>query len=500
MNIEPITKHLNWWLTGVLALILIALFWGYAQLADTPEMIINTEEIPSDPFSGFIYQAPATLNYFLNEDAATFAMHDRLSSILPLVTLNFATWENDVEAEITARYEEDAAQNRTLYDLNFESVYQFSYGEIPTTTLEFIFPFPENLATLHDVQFLVNGEEATDVQFSPQQIRWVTPVVSGDEFEIGVQYKASGEGQFVYALRQGLRADSLDATFVVKGAPDSTVAAGSLPPTDQNRIDGKDVFTWQYNDLIVDQNIQLDLPIAQTIAEQTAVFQYEFTTLRQIAPLLVILFLLSFALILRMTEWRLSLPGYLILGLTAAWFYPLFTFLSSEIGIVWAGILATGIVFVLLLLFLRLMLKTWRVGLLLAWPFFICIGMLSLGMFSSYSAVWLAVGGTLLGGTLLVAYAQRPFTFEPTSPTTVTESEAAEQPDTPTIYCPQCGRLQDEDFDYCPSCGFDNEQLQRCQHCHHEQIINTTAGDDEQIAFCLHCGQQWQATTWQLAI
>ena len=499
MNRQQIIKPQSWWLTAIFALVLIALFWGYTQLASHTIPPVAVDNFANDPLSSFIYQAPATLNYYMNRDAASFQLSDSLSQ-LPPITINFATWENEIEAEIDAHYDDKEGQQRTLYDLNFASNYQFSYGEIPTTTLEFIFPFPENLTTLHDVHFLVNGEKPTDVQFTPQQIRWVTPVVAGDEFEIGVQYKASGEGQFVYALRQGLRADSLKATFVVNGVPGSTIAAGSLPTTEQDTVEGQDVFKWQYQDLIVDQNIQLDLPVTPTIAQQTAVFHHELALLRQIAPLLVILFLLTFALMLRMTEWKLSLPGYLLLGLTTAWFYPFFTFLSYEIGLKWAGIVAVVIIFVLLLLFLRLLLKTWRVGFILAWPFSICVGALSLGLFSSYAAVWLVVGGTLLGGTLLVAYAKRPFTLT-SSPTTASHIETeTEQSETSPIYCPKCGRLQHEDFDYCPSCSFDNEQLQRCHHCHHEQIIYTAEENEEPIAYCLHCGEQWQATGWQVAI
>jgi hypothetical protein len=337
----------------------------------------------------------------------------------------------------------------------------------------------------------VDGDEPPNVQYTPQNIRWTTQVTPGQEHDITISYQADGASSFSYGLNRDRRTDILAATIAIKGLSSSEVPTFSLPPTAVESTQGDEVFTWDYVNLVANRDIRLTLPRQLSFAQRVAELQDDFVALGAMAPIFVALFLAALAGLLRLDGVRLSLPAYLLMGLGLALFYPLLTFLSGLVNELAAAVLAVGAVSLLLFVFLGFT-AGWRsVMWRLLWLLLIFLGVFSLGMLTPWRGLLLTVGGLLLVGTFMLAYARRPPRPEP-EPTT--EPAPDSTPDSRTVtaettsfhtYCPQCGRGQEADYEFCPGCGYDIRTIRRCQNCGHEQVITI----DKASLYCLHCGK-----------
>lgn len=419
------------------------------------------------------------------------------------VPATLSEWQTRVQATLDARYEEQQGVVVTVYDLDFHAEYHLTYpGPAITTTIELFFPFPGNLETLHQVRFLVDGEEPPAAQYSLSGIRWATQMSIGEEHDLAIGYRADGVNSFTYALNQGYRSDALDVAITVTGLNGSTVAESSLPTTASTSEEGNETFTWSYTNLIPSRNIQVDLPTRLGFAQRVEKLQDDFRALAGLAPLLIGLFLASLAGLLHLSGARLPIITYLLTGFGLALFYPLLTFLSGLISVVLAATVALLLVSGLLLLFLGLTAgwrqTWWRVGLLLL----IFLGIFSLGMLTPWWRLLLTSGGFLLVGTFMLQYARRPTPPQPTIPPVPTgEPEDEPEPDEPGPtaapspaettpapthrHCPHCGRELADDHSFCPGCGSDTSPFHRCVHCGHEQFVLPETGS----AHCIRCGQ-----------
>lgn len=411
-----------------------------------------------------------------------------LENNMPVVPANFSVWENRVNAILDASYEEENGVSLTRYDLNFNSEYHFQYSPAGiTSTLEIIFPFPSNLETLNDVTLLVDGEEPQNVEYTYQQIRWLTELVPGDEHDVLVHYRADGVNSFTYGLSRDRRTDLLDVSIVVNGLQGSETSDQSLPTTHISQTENSgETLNWHYDKLLANRDIQLTLPRKLSFAQKVAALQDDFRVLGSVAPFWVGLFLASLAGLMHLKGMRLELPAYLLAGLGLTLFYPLLIFTSGLVGAILAAVITLILVVGLLTVFLWYQVKSRSVILQILWLAFIFLVMLSLGMLTPYRGILLTLGGFLLVGTFMLAYAKRPLP----PPTTISEltfetvSGVSETTSHIYIYCPQCGRSLDEEFDYCPSCSYDARQIHHCPTCHHEQIIP----EETDLNHCVHCG------------
>ena len=499
-------------LSGILLIGLGGLLIVYLVVVNSLSSQIYTpqqEEFLSYNYGRSVAQKPPTMNLLATPTAGRGGSADAGTTAEPVAIspASFSGWENDVQAVLSGRYVEQDGVSVTVYDLDFQSQYRFELAQnSPTTTLELIFPFPGNLETLHEVEFMVDGQEPADALFTPNNIRWQTELIPGAEHDIDINYKADGASSFAYGLNQDRRTDKLGVSIIVEGLTGGQVPKRSLPTTEVETTAEGETFHWDYTNLVANRDIRLELPKQLSFAQRVAELEDDFITLGSLAPFLIGLFLAALAGLLRLDQQRLSLPGYLLIGVGLALFYPLLTFLSGLVDVILAAMIAVVTVSLLLLAFLGLMVG-WRLAAQrLSWLLFIFLVVLSLGILTPWRGLTITFGGLLLLGTFMLVYARRPIEATDelvTEPETTSTAEADDpsphvvsslvdeppaKPASPPpasyrAHCPQCGRGQADDFTYCPSCGYDGRLIRRCPACQHEQVI-----DDEAFKHCLHCG------------
>lgn len=486
--------------SGLLLLALIGLFVVYLGVVDDLPSRIYTvaqQEFLNYNYQRNVAQVAPTWNFSLSDGAAYYNIApDRIEAsdaVGEIYPLDLPVRKSRIQADLTARYEDREGVSVTVYDLDFRGEYHLVHSganPIPTTVALF-FPFPSELENFHEVRFVVDGEEPSTAQYSAQGIRWQTVLGAGEERRLVVSYRADGARGFAYGLYHGLRSD-VDVTVRVKNLVGSEVPGTSLPATASEVGDGDEFFTWDYEDLITERDIQLNLPARLSFTQRVAQLQDEFRSLARLAPFLIGLCLASLAGLLSLGGVRLQPVIYLLTGCGLAFFYPTLTFLSGVMGLTLAALLAFGLISALLLIFLSFT-AGWRrvvgrAGLLL----FIFLGVLSLGMLTHLRGLLLTSGGLLLVGSFMMFYARRPKLEQASCPP---HAEAIQEPELvepsvetahahTDVHCPFCGRALMEAYDYCPGCGQKTDHLSRCTRCGQQQFVPTDYGP----VYCIHCG------------
>jgi hypothetical protein len=489
---------------GALGVVLIGVLAIYSSVAtNLTSQIYSPEQMEflSRNYLKSVHQMAPILNAVGAEDL-----------VEGLVEALVIPWKiSHVQAHLSAHHEEFEGVSATVYDLEFHGEYQLGTPDSTFTAVELYFPFPDNLETLHEVEFLVDGEEPLGVDYSTQGIRWSTQLFAGEEHQVSISYHADGANTFTYALPQEQRSD-LEISIFVSGLTGSTIPKSSLPPTQTESIENGEVITWDYTNLIADRDIQITLPAQLSFAQRVAKLQDDFRGLATIAPFLVGFSLLSLAGVFHLSGLRLRLESYLLMGCGVALFYPLLTFLSGLVEVTIAALLSLLIITALLTMFLRLTTDQrgilWRTIFVLA----IFMGFFSLGVLTPWRGIFLTGGGVLLLGLFMVLYARRPIEPEPEPKPELVQDievvESAEQdiiepnieeptellslpeitdqaPDDTAFHCPYCGRKLQDDFSFCPDCGRDSSQIHLCGNCGHEQLIPP----ETERVFCLNCGE-----------
>lgn len=390
--------------------------------------------------------------------------------------------ESRVRATLVAHYEEQERLSVTLYDLDFHAEYLLVNPDCESTTIELFFPFPGNLETLHDVEFLVDGEEPQNTIFSTGGIVWQAELEQGEQHQVTISYKADGATSFTYGLVHEQRSD-VDVVITVAGLTGSSVSNAFLPPTASVVSTGSETFTWDYDGLIANRDIQLTLPAQLSFVQRVTYLQDDFRALAAIAPFLVGLFLISMAGILQLSGTRLQLQGYLLIGCGMALFYPLLTFSSGLINILIAAPLVMLLVSAMLLNFLRLLPGwqeiRWRASGLI----FIFLGVFSLGMLTPWRGLFFSGGGLLLIGVFMLAYATRSLPEQEPEPIPAPQP-IEEEPETVLHHCPSCGFGLEDGYSYCPGCGYDARHFRKCDSCGSLQFISSETVQ----AHCFYCG------------
>jgi hypothetical protein len=423
---------------------------------------------------------------------------------IPVTVSQVGATECRVRATLDARYEEVEGITTTVYDLDFEGAYKVGYtGSVPTTTLELIFPFPAGLDTLNQVYFLVDGEEPDGVQYSLGEITWWTEMASGEEKDVVVRYRARGVGGFRYAIDHNRRLESLDVEIAVQGLTGSEVPSAALPTTTVDGIEGEagERFTWRYEALIADRDIQVTLPTQTGFVQRMERLQEPLRALSTASPLLVALFVVCLAAVHHLSSVRLPVQHYLLAGLGFFLFYPALMFLSAVVELPLAGAVACAAITALLLAFLGRAAgwrRTWRQTLLLCAVF---LGLFSLGGMSPWRGLLITAGGIVLVGLFMLLMARyrppQPAERDTTSQEEIeVEFELAEplltesaEPEAPSRYCPHCGGPLDEAFAFCPACGHDARLFRRCPACGSDHYVPPEA----KLSHCPTCGEPLSA-------
>ena len=487
------TKLGKWAVRGALVLTLGAIFIIYLGIAlnlSTRAYTSKQADFLSYNYERSVVQAPLVMNLVMDETP---------EGEVQVQPANFTDWESHVRARLDARYEEDEGVSATVYELDFESSYHLTYpGPALTATVELVFPFPSNLETLHNVDFLVDGVAPPEARYTIRDIRWQTVMEAGDTHDIIINYRADGANSFTYALNQDRRFDTLDVQVTVNGVAGSTVPKSALPTTEmlgESESGAGERFVWAYEGLVPGRNIRLELPQRLGFAQRLAQLQDDFATLAGLAPFIVGLFLATLAGWFALADVHLRLEGYLLIGVAMTLFYPALTFLSGVLPLSLAAVISLIVACGLILTFLGLSVgwhrTWWRAG----WLLVIFLGIFSLSIFTPWTMLLGTLGGVLLVGTFMALYARRPIAI-PTDEIAVEEApeaEAAPPPPAPvapgapgeTHHCPRCARQMPRDFDFCPGCGYDMRPLRTCATCDHEQFVPTELTP----AYCQHCGE-----------
>lgn len=440
-----------------------------------------------------------------------------------LMPASIGALDNHISVVLDVRYEDREGVTLTFYDLDFVGLYRIANttqamhsetqaGEVSTSTItaELFFPFPGTVDMLHNVQFLVGGEEPADAQYSLQGIRWQTTLSPKEEREIEVRYKAKGVGSFAYSLDHNRRIRNLDAEIKVRGVSGTEVPNHALAPSAHTPSDDGDVFSWQYQGLIAEQDIAIELPARLSLSQKVEKMSPLFADLSFLAPALMVVFLACLGIALRVSEIRLRLEHYLLMGLGFFLFYPLLIFLASVLGLTAAAALSLLVIGGLVLAFLRKVESTPQPWIYAALLLVVFLGLFSLGLLTRWRGLLLTAGSILLVG-FFMQLATRLKAREPVSPSTPLEEgeptaieavpdveveaeteEAAEKEEpiahvteaTFEKFCPRCGRGLLPDYTFCPGCGHDEWAFLACQHCGRQHY----ATDRESLAFCPSCG------------
>ena len=420
-----------------------------------------------------------------------------LGSAYPAIPMSFPGQESCIVATLHARFQDFENTTVTLYDLDFRGEYLLAHSGPDSLLLEVYFPFPSNLQTLHEVTFLVDGDEPEDVSYGLDGIRWQSVLEPGDERRIVVAYKADGASSFTYALQQGTRSD-VEVKILIDGLAGSQVPSTSLAASSIDTQGDSEVFTWAYKGLIPDRDIQVLLPTGRDLTQRLLQLQGDFRDLAVAAPFLVALYVLSLAGVFHFSEVRLRVEGYLLAGLAAALFFPALTFLSAVFPLVAAFALAFASITGLVLAFLAAMAgrqRTWWRGGLVSVA---CLGLLSFGLLTPWRGLSASLGGIVLVGTFMVLFARRRISAplqpatgasmdtEPGTPERPTLTEAVREPEhgPAPLHCPSCSHVLETGYSYCPGCGQDAQRIRRCSDCGYAQI----GAPDLSSLFCLNCG------------
>jgi hypothetical protein len=393
-------------------------------------------------------------------------------------------WHNRVRATLDARHEEQGGITAAVYDLDFHSEYHVAYpGPLSFTTIELTFPFPHNLDTLHQVQFLVDGEEPANVQYTVQAIRCPIDFVTGVERHISISYRAEGANSFAYALHHDRRS-TVDVEIGVLGLKGSEVHQDSLPTSASEETGTGEIFVWDYPGLLATRDIGLSLPTDLSLAQRVAQLQDGFRVLAAMGPILVGLFLVALAVTLHWGGVRLGLVAYLLIGWCLALFYPMLTFLSGLLGVIAGAALPLVLVSGFVLGFLALAAgwkQTWRRA---AWLLFIFLVVFSLGMLTPWRQLLLTSGCLLLVGTLMLLWGRRALAPEVEPPPATAPPPVPAEAEPLSRHCLYCGQALANDFSFCPGCSEDARQFRRCTGCGQEQYIPL----DLETVHCTHCG------------
>ena len=422
--------------------------------------------------------------------------------------------EHTVRATLAARYEERDRVSVTVYDLDFRGEYHLAHAGSPNSLVEWFFPFPANLATLHNVRLLVDEKEPEGAEYSTHGIRWTTRLEAGEERSLVISYRAEGASSFSYSLPRERRVN-VDVVATVEGLVGSETERAYLRPTSTREFQGGEVIAWTYEDLIADRDIHLTLPVRLSFAQRVAERQDDFRSMSRIAPVLVLAFVAALAIILRRSGIRLQREVYLLTGVGLALFYPLITFLSGLVSIAVAAGLSFVIVSALLMAFLGRA-AGWRP---VRWPagvlLLVFLGFFSLGMLTPWRGLSLTLGGGLVAGLFMTGLTGRPTERAYAAPLDVVPlhlDDKADQGDEPPVeesqdglsfeslpgpepaavttpepagpFCPFCGEQLGESFHFCPACGKRTDQIGACQSCGSKQYVP----DGQESVHCLACG------------
>lgn len=407
--------------------------------------------------------------------------------------------EVDIKLKLIVDYAREEKGPISYYDAFFSGRYKIE-NPGPWSELSFDFPLPKTHGTFSNIQVLVDGREPDRVEYSSEKISFSTRFPTGGTKDIVVSYKASGTGDYIYALDHIRRIRDFSLTMDLHGVEDVGFPNGCLLPTSEIKTRDGWHLSWDLKNLITKRNIGISLPPQLGYAGK-------FEILGWSAPLFLLLFLgcLRFS---SMTDYIILDPHhYLLLGISFFLFYPLIFTLSRHLPIEWSFGIAFVIVSILILSFLRRIssmefaIKRGLLFLLI----FLLLCPLAILITKAMSLLFLLGGLILVASFMEVVLRVREVPVKEAAPfeagleedldrglgelLTGLKKEAPKDVQKEGVerleaFCAYCGEEVSSGYDFCPSCGKGIPRFATCKECGKELCGECAT----HYKYCPECG------------
>lgn len=238
----------------------------------------------------------------------------------------------------------------TQFNAFFKGLYVFKNADPLNTRARLHFPFPRQTAQASDIslQLLDSSDkfyEPKDVIYNLRGITWISELPGSKLLTAKVTYTAQGYDRYIYQGPGSGRAGHLKLNMTLEGLNDEFIPVNALQPT---KI-GKGHLTWEFNNLITNREIMVELPGAMSPVGRVILFL-------RLAGVAVFLFGLGFIYLNDLIQ-----PGrhdnfrwghFLLLALTYSLFFVIFTtlHLGQDLNTYLSLAISAGISLPLLLL------------------------------------------------------------------------------------------------------------------------------------------------------
>ena len=241
-------------------------------------------------------------------------------------TIRPVTLSADIKVNLDPRHYLHRFKVYTIFSANFQGDFVFQNKDMNNNLIKLTFPFPKGTTQAKDVSFKILDDqglfvEPEGVKYNLIGISWIGQLPPGQALKVKVAYSAQGRDMFEYIGPGSGRAGLFKLKLNIKGVNPDYIPADALQP---NEIKD-DYFLWDYNNLITDRKVIVELPGAMSPIGRTIL-------LSKLAALAVLLFGIGF---LYLSELRQ--PGslddfrwghFLLLALNYFLFFVIFIVLS----------------------------------------------------------------------------------------------------------------------------------------------------------------------------
>ncbi len=163
----------------------------------------------------------------------------------------------EADVELTPMLSKGTEQAESIYEAKFAAKI-IATNPTPETECEISLPLPPQVISLSDVTISVNGEPNEDVFRRDRNVVWHGRLDKNNPTDIKITFTAVGKG--IYTLEMP-SAKILDKFKVELTANDSDIRMLelSLQPEAPVKKDGKTIYKWNYDRLMIGRPIQLDI-------------------------------------------------------------------------------------------------------------------------------------------------------------------------------------------------------------------------------------------------
>lgn len=162
------------------------------------------------------------------------------------------------DIDLTPRLSIGTAQPESIYEAAFKADIKAKNPRRATDECEIQLPLPPQLISLSDLNISVNGEPSKDVFVHDGMLVWHGQLPETDAVAIEITYTAVGKGIYTLNTPPGKIVDKFEATLTASGS-DLRMMGLSLQPEPPQHKDGKTVYHWNYNRLMIGRPIVIDI-------------------------------------------------------------------------------------------------------------------------------------------------------------------------------------------------------------------------------------------------